>query len=249
MLSRPVLKIVLLGIAAFVVALIVMWPAKWTASALPPNLRCAAWSGSIWNGMCSGVEWQNPTSPLRLERVQWRLRPLALLRARLQADVVVEDPGVLVRGRVTAGAGGRIRVESLEAAGPVDQRVLSSLPSGWSARFEIHEAVIEQARGRLQELHGTFIARDMRDQRGAALGDYELKFAGQSAPFRGQLRDLSGPMQIAATVSIDANRAWRLEGTAALRPGAPATLVRGLDQLASADLNGQRRIAIEGTVD
>ncbi|HXS31491.1 MAG TPA: type II secretion system protein N, partial [Steroidobacteraceae bacterium] len=72
---------------------------------------------------------------------------------------------------------------------------------------------------------------------------------GASAPFKGQLRDLKGPLQLAATITVNADLGWQLDGTASLRAGSPPALARALDQLGGADINGQRRISIAGTFD
>jgi hypothetical protein len=249
-LSRPTVRFLLLGVLAFAITLIALCPARWASSLLPAGVQCAAWSGSIWSGQCDGLRVNSAGSAPVADTLRWTLRPLALLTAHLSADVRVEQAALQAQGRVTAGRGGSLSIEGLEASGLLDKRLLAALPTGWSARFEVKAADIDYAGTQLRKLAGTFTARDLRDQRGTVLGDYQLQFPQQAAaPFNGQLRDLAGPLQLAATVKVDANRSWQLDGTALLRPGAPPVLARALDQLGTADLNGQRRISIAGTVD
>jgi hypothetical protein len=212
-------------------------------------VSCAGWSGSIWNGQCEGLRVAAAGAAPLADTLRWKLSPLALLRARASAEVELEQASVQAQARVTAGRSA-IRVEALNASGLLDKRLLAALPAGWNARFEVRDADIDYSGSVLRQLGGTFTARELHDQRGSVLGDYELKFAPQpTAPFSGELRDLSGPLQLSAIVKVEANRSWQLDGTAVLRPGAPPSLARALDQLGTADLNGQRRISIAGTVD
>jgi len=240
----------LLGLLAFAIALIVMWPARWLAPALPDDMHCADWSGSLWRGQCTGFQWQTGTAALGIETTQWRVHPLALLRGRLQADVELLQTPLQLQGRISSGLGGGVKVEHLNATGVLDRKLLAALPAGWSMHFELKDAGIEYRGGTLHELSGLAIARQLHDAQGNALGDYQLQFEPQpAAPFKGQLRDLAGPLQLAATVTINADRSWQLDGNASLRPGSPQSLARALDQLGGADLNGQRRISIAGTFD
>jgi hypothetical protein len=249
--SRPALRLGLLGVLAFAIALIVLWPARWLAPALPAGMHCADWSGSLWRGQCAGFQWKMAgAAPLNIERTQWRLQPLALLRGRLQADVELVQAPLQAQGRISSGIGGRLKMEHLNASGVLNRKLLAALPAGWSMHFELKDAGIEYLGGALHALSGLAIARELRDAQGNALGDYQLQFAPQpAAPFKGQLRDLAGPLQLAATVTINADRSWQLDGNASLRPGSPPSLARALDQLGGADLNGQRRISIAGTFD
>ena len=48
-------KGLLLGLAAFALALIVVLPARWMGGVLPEGVQCDQWSGSVWRGQCSGL--------------------------------------------------------------------------------------------------------------------------------------------------------------------------------------------------
>ena len=247
--SRPTIRFLLLGVLAFAITLIALCPARWASSLLPAGVQCAAWSGSIWRGQCAGLRVSAAGPNPVADTLRWTVRPLSLLTAHLSADVQLEQAALQAQGRVTAGSGGSLAIEALEASGLLDKRLLAALPSGWSARLEVKAADIDYSGSQLRKLSGTFTARDLRDQRGTVLGDYQLQFPPQAAaPFTGQLRDLAGPLQLAAAVKVEANRSWQLDGTAVVRPGAPPSLARALDQLGTADLNGQRRISIAGTM-
>jgi hypothetical protein len=246
---RP-LRVVLLGVVAFVIALLIVFPAGWLAHALPAGAQCANWSGSLWRGQCSGVTWTAAgRQPVRLDSLSWHVHPLALLRARLQVDTELSGAGVQARGKVSMNRGGLLRVEALSATGQINRSLLGALPAGWNARLEARDVTFELQGRTLQELAGTVIARELTDERGTRLGDYQVQFPPQpNAPFAGTLRDLGGPIELKARLTIKADRGWTLDGAAKLRPGSPPQLAPMLDQFNTADISGQRRILLEGVV-
>src|SRR6187549_3773082 len=62
------LRTILLGLCAFLLALVVVLPVSWVAKLLPAQVQCAGWRGSIWNGQCSGLRLAlSGTTPVKLE--------------------------------------------------------------------------------------------------------------------------------------------------------------------------------------
>lgn len=245
---RLSLRVLLLGLLTFVIALLIVFPANWLRGLLPAGVQCANWTGSLWRGQCNSLTWTVAGQPpLRIDSLTWQVHPLALLRARLQTDAEISGAGVRARGKVLLGRGNLLRIEALSASGQVDRQLLGALPAGWRANFEAHDVVLESRGRTLQQVGGTLTARDLTDERGTRLGDFQLQFAPQaSAPFTGTLHDLGGPIELVAKLVVKADRAWALDGVAALRPGAPPQLARMLDQFNAADISGRRRILLEG---
>ncbi|MFO1503033.1 MAG: type II secretion system protein N [Steroidobacteraceae bacterium] len=255
---RPRLRFILLGLAAFLIALLVVFPAAWIKSFLPAQVRCASLAGSIWRGQCNDLALAQPGKPaLRLDSVNWRLRPLALLQARLRADVAVTGANLAARGELTLRSGGRMHVESLDGSLALDHARLAALPAGWTTQAEARDLSMDVADGRITAVGGALLARQLRDSRGTAFGDFRLQFPRQEAPpFRGTLSDEAaavgaarGPLQLQSQLTVNADMSWQLKGTVMLRPGSPPQLGSALDQLAPVDLNGVRSFSLEGTAD
>jgi hypothetical protein len=242
------LRHLLLGLLAFIAALVVVFPASWIKGALPPQVTCAALSGSLWRGQCAGLAFA-PTAGqhLRVDALDWKLHPLPLLQGRLQADINMTSPDLSARGEVQLGARGQIGVTGLSGRILLDHSRLAALPAGWSAQAEAREFSIGIENGRLTKLGGVLLARQLRDARGTGFGDFRLEFPLQDkAPFRGALGDEGGPMQLQSQLELNADQSWQLRGTIRLRPGSPPGLASALDQLAPADINGVRTFALEG---
>jgi hypothetical protein len=61
------------------------------------------------------------------------------------------------------------------------------------------------------------------------------------------LTDTGGPLEVAADVTISADRRWQLDGLITPRPDASTELRSRLDILAAPDANGAHRLQSEGT--
>jgi hypothetical protein len=245
---RQRLRIIVLGLLAFGIALVVVFPASWLKGALPPQINCATLAGSVWRGQCIALTLTLPGAPpFRLDSFTWKLHPLSLLRGHVQADVDLAGTELAAHANLTWRAGGRIRVANLSGVGTLDHARLTALPVGWSASAEAQDLTFEVASEKLATLSGVLVARQLRDARGTGFGDYRLEFPAPSAPpFRGALTDQGGPLQLQAQLLLNADQSWQLHGTVVLRPDSPPGLASALDQIATADINGRRTFTVEG---
>jgi hypothetical protein len=89
---------------------------------------------------------------------------------------------------------------------------------------------------------------DLRDERGRAMGNYHVSFPPSIAPpYTGRLADLGGPLEIAGTLQLSADRRWSLEGTVRPRAEADAAITRYLQFLGAADAAGRYPLSLTGT--
>ena len=76
------MRAALLGLAAFLVVLLVRLPARWFTPLLPAAAQCQAASGTVWRGACEGLSLSDGKSqPLVLQQLRWNIHPAALFRA------------------------------------------------------------------------------------------------------------------------------------------------------------------------
>lgn len=241
-------KAILLGLAAFLLALVLVLPASWVGRALPEGVTCARWAGSIWRGQCVELTVRDSgTGVMRIDSLRWKLKPLALLRLNLSADFEGGWPKGNARGRIAVTPGGAIRLRELDGDSLLDRTVVRSLPSGWSGRVELRDVEFDWNGGTLGRLGGELLVQDLVDGRGNSLGSYQLQLApGDTPPFTGQLRDTGGPLEVDAQLQLAADRSWTLEGRMRARNAADQALGRKLDMFAAADATGWRRLSAAG---
>jgi hypothetical protein len=241
-------KAILLGLAAFLLALLLVLPARWVDRALPEGVDCARWAGSIWRGQCAGLTVRDSgTGVMRIDSLRWKLQPLALLRLRLSADFEGSWSKGQAQGRIAVAPGGEIRLRELDGASLLDKSVVRSLPAGWSGRIALRAVEFDWNAGTLGRLGGEVLVQDLADGRGNALGSYQLQLApAETPPFTGQLHDTGGPLEVDAQLQLAADRSWTLEGRMRARNAADQAMGRKLDMFAAADATGWRRLSAAG---
>jgi hypothetical protein len=239
----------LLGIAAFLVAMLVVLPARWVGGLVPPIAQCMPWSGTIWRGRCSQLTVRVPgQQPITLAAARWELHPLRLLRARLAADVVLEDPRLEGTGSLEVARNGLLQLRGVAARAQLDPQFPGGLPAGWRGRVEIEALDLDWQVDQLRRLQGELRFLDLKDEQGRDVGSFQASFpAASGPPFTGQLTDLGGPLEVRATVALTVERNWSLNGTVKVRDGQDSGLRRYLEALGAPDAAGRYPLSATGT--
>lgn len=247
--SRRVVGWTLLGLLAFGAALLVRLPASWLGSMLPAGVSCGAFGGTIWQGSCAAAAVVlSPSRTLVFDRVDWQLEPLALLRARLAAQVTLQQRGGEASGRLLLSASGDFDAADVTGRIPVDGQLLPMLPADWRGELAADGLHFARSGGAISRLQGAASLLDLRDAAGNALGSYSLRFAEASGPppFSGELRDEGGPLGVQAAARVEASGAWQLDGRVTPRAQAAPGLVRQLSMLGPSAPDGSYPFSIAG---
>jgi hypothetical protein len=242
-------RLLLLGLVAFLVALLVVLPARWVGGLLPPGVQCAEWRGTLWHGSCAQLAVAVPGHPpVMIESTSWKLHPLSLLRGRLSADIALVDARGDATGQVQMTRSGELVLRETSARIQLDPQFSGGLPSGWSGRVEMQQVELDWQANRVKRLGGDFRFSDLKDQNARAVGSYQLVFPLSSTPpFTGQLNDLGGPLAVQASVGLGEDRSWSLNGTVAVRQGGDTSFRRYLEILGAPDAAGRYPLTASGT--
>jgi general secretion pathway protein N len=237
-----------LGVLAFVAALVAVLPVRWLSFLLPDQLHCGSLQGSLWNGSCNEVSLRDGSGPpLTLQTLRWKLHPAALLRLTISADVSAKQQLGQLQASLSMHRE-RISLEHLSASGTLDHSLLPVLPVGWSGRLEARDVTLVLDADKLLTLRGAASLHELNDGRGVPYGNYVLEFPPQpNAPFAGQLRDQGGPLDLAARVTVNGDRSWQVDGTITARSGAPVAVQERLRALGTMDAAGKYPLSAAGT--
>lgn len=241
-------KAVVLGLAAFLLALLIVLPASWVGAALPAGIQCGQWGGSIWRGQCRDLSLSDGDKVvMRLASLDWKLQPTALLRLSLAAEFRSSWPQGDARGRVRLRPGGLIVLRDMAGRSQLDRRFFGALPDGWQGHIDIRQFELDWNRGTIGHLGGELVISDLVDRRGVPLGGYQLAFpASSTEPYTGELRDTGGPVEVKAQLQFTADQSWTLEGQMRARNPADTQMAQALDMLSSPDASGWRRLSAAG---
>lgn len=239
-----------LAVLAFIAVLFLRLPLTWVLPLLPGTLKCDSPSGSAWQGRCGNFSVNARGGPLPIGPVSWNLRRSSLLRARLAGTLQVDGPQLRGHAAFEAGLGGTFSVRDLDAAAPLDRRLLGMVPSNWTGHLTLKFPEVEMKSGSLQQLRGTVEAHDVVAQgpRPDQFGSYSLTFAGNDGSdlHRGVLRDMEGPLELGGSIELRSNLDWQITALVKARPSATPQLSRLLEFLGPPDVEGRRRFSAEG---
>lgn len=242
-------RVLLLGLLAFLLALLVVLPARWVGGMLPRDVQCTQWRGTLWRGSCDHLAVGVPGHPpVTIESTSWKLHPLPLLRGRLAADIALADARGDATGQVQMTRSGQLVLHGASARILLDPQFSGGLPAGWRGRVEMQQVELDWQANQVHMLGGEFRFLDLRDQNGREMGNYQLLFPlSSTAPFNGQLSDQGGPLDVKAAVGLGADRSWSINGTVAVRDGGDAGFRRYLEVLGAADASGRYPLTATGT--
>lgn len=247
--TRPRL-LVALGLGAFVLMLLVTLPAQVVFGQLGKvGIDATGVSGSVWNGQAAMIRIRQ----VPLGQLAWDVHVLKLLTGRASATVALKQANAFVEGDVSATPGGRIALTDVSASWPLDGLAAAGLPAGWkgTANARLTEVVVED--GLPVALSGTIDLMNVVGpaNRPAALGSYRATFPSAAANagdgIAADLKDLDGPIALAATLRVQRDRSYLIDGQIATRPEAPAQVVSALQYLGEADAAGRRPFSLSGT--
>jgi len=225
----------LAGALVFCLALVTAAPARLLSFALGPvGASVQGLEGTVWSGQARTLA----VLGLRLEQVQWQLRPARLLRGELAADVEATLPGGFLRGQLFRQLGGASGARNLEGGAPLrwlapGSAAMTGGDTQLSVRLdalELKDGWIRTAVGSLDLGQVTLPIPTLRGKVGP--GSYGVSFTARDQPPEqpviGAIRDLGGPLEVSGELQLRPPREYVLNGTLKPRPDTPAELTSAL---------------------
>jgi hypothetical protein len=238
------------GIAAFLIFLTALVPARLLTRVAPPGIAAAGLDGTIWSGRASSVRLQGRD----LGAASWSCSPWRLLILEWSCRMAMQPVG----GQLSVALSGAFDSDEIEARdlrGNLPITLLENVvtPAGWTGRLDLEVANAIIAGGLPQDAQGSIIVRNLKapGSGGAMLGDFELTIgegAVGSAGLTGRLNDLGGPLQVRGTIELKRDRSYLVSGEVAPGPGAGSAIFETLAILGPADGAGRRPFSLEGTL-
>jgi len=235
----------LLFVALLLLTVVVRLPAGWAVSALPAGIECAQPQGTIWRGGCGVLR----RGALQLGPVQWQWQPWRILRGELAAQLRSADPRLQGQLQLARSFGGQLSLREIRLSAVLDDSLLPAVAANWSGSLQLALPHLRLQGYRLLGIEGVITVQQLRQRRPALeFGSYELRFPASADSSRsvGQLRDLSGPLSVAGTLSVDGNRQYEVDGTVLARADVAPELLRVIEILGPPDSSGRRPFSLAG---
>ena len=238
-------RLILAGIATFVIGLIITFPARvaylWFA---PAELKLSGISGSIWRGNAA----QGTAAGVYLADVHWSFRPLGLLSGRLEFASNSKLASGFFDANVAVGIGGSLTLSDVAGALTLDTLAgvlpLTGIEGDVSLQFEklvVENGVPVEATGTLNIAN--LVSRYLSPTR---LGDYKAEFQTQEDGISASVESIRGVLELDGTIRLSRDRSYQFTGKVAANSTAPINIAQQLQLLGSPDSEGMRDFRIEG---
>nr|WP_298727521.1 type II secretion system protein N [uncultured Steroidobacter sp.] len=243
--------LVALGVGAFLIFALVTLPASivtsWLASS---GIYAGGVSGTVWNGRAQVLQIQGAN----VGGVEWKLHPLALLTAHVNADVKVNRIDGFAQSKLSVSPTGTINFKALTASFPLSALPATVIPGGWAGTVNGRFQELTLENGWPTEVNGTLEVMDLNGpaRHPTKAGSYRILFdpaASTADVLKGAISDVGdGPLQLNGTLQLKPDRSYLLETLVAARPDAPRDLIQMLEFLGPPDAQGRRPYTTEGTL-
>lgn len=247
----------LVALVAWVFFLVWYWPAGMAVGMserqgwLPPGAEWGTVTGSIWSGAINSPAWQG----WEAEELAWSVTPARLLRGEMGLAFRLNDEGGRVHGQAWLNPSGatlrdvRVELDGATLAERLGEGAMGPVALGGTFRGEVREAALTPE-GQLRHLDARMAWHDaaVDAPMAMALGDLSGDFAGADGQIEGQLQDHGGPLRLEATVSIDPNMRWQMEGHLGAREIAEDALPQALEMTGQRNADGLYPVQLQGQV-
>jgi general secretion pathway protein N len=238
-------RLITAGLATFVVALIIFFPARvayrWFA---PETISLAGIGGSLWNGTAR----EGQANGIYLRDIAWRIQPLKLLTGKLGIAVEATPPSGFVDANVALGLTGTVTLTGVKASmtlQSLQQAIgMTGLSGTVNAQFErlVIEAGLPIAADGVVEVADLLAPPVSR----TSIGGYRAEFFTQESGVMASVEDTDGVIDLAGSLQISSDRSYQFIAQLAPKNNTPANVRQQMQFLGSANERGQHELRLEG---
>ena len=237
--------LLLAAVVTVMAGLVLTFPARIAYQwASPPDLALSGLHGTVWSGKADAAM----AKGVYLEDLSWRIKPLKLFTGKAMYHVAATPVSGFVEADLGLGIGGTLTLENLAAslplqllAGPLNMRGLQGSASFQFERIALKGDLPVAADGSL-EVRGLLAPRISREP----IGGYRVEFFSEDDGIGASVEDTDGVVDIAGSLKINSDRAYRFIAQVIAKPDAPDRLKTQMQYLPPANDRGQQELRIEG---
>lgn len=240
-------RLVLPGVATFVVGVIAIFPARvayhWFA---PATVQLAGIGGSVWSGSAREMT----VGGIYLRDLEWRLRPASFFTGRLGFRLEASPSSGFLETELALTPAGSIIVGNLKAsvrlqmfAQLLNMPGLSGNASLEFERLRLDDGLPVEARGTVAVAGLTAPLIDP-----APIGAYRMEFVSNESGVVASVEDTAGVFDLAGSLTIAADRRYEFLGLVAANDRTSEKLRGQLRFLGSPNERGQHEIRLEGVL-
>lgn len=204
---RRVTALAVLGVAAYLLFLVALVPARFVVAriALPAGLALDNVDGTVWSGHAT-ASWSAGGATLVLDTVRWHWRPLALMSARFAYDVEARAKGIDARARLARGVTSTV-VEDLDLRADANA-IAAAIPlaSAWQPAGRVavtSPSLAWNGRDLLGQAQAQWSDAALAISAVRPLGTYVLRLEGAGGPARITLATTQGALRLSGDGTLE----------------------------------------------
>lgn len=238
-------RLVVAGIAVFLLVLLVSFPAQvaynWFA---PQEIQLSGISGSVWNGSAT----EGLASGAYLRDLRWRIRPGALLTGAIAFDASASPGSGVLDTQVAARLDGSLSLTNLRGNVPLDVVHQSFQQGGIRGDLILEFENLTIRDGMPVVAIGSVTVADFFAPvlSASRIGDFRADFQSTTDEITGDVQDISGVLDVEGTITLTPDRSYIFTGEVAPTAETPPSILNQLQFLGSADARGRRMFRFEG---
>lgn len=235
------------GLIVFLGVLIVTFPARvaynWFA---PADMQFNGISGSVWNG--TAVE--GLAAGAYIQDISWRLKPASIFSGKLAFATSSRPASGTLNSDIAVSFDGSLTLSNVSGSVPLDLVHPAFQQNGISGDVSLNFETLLIQNGVPVEAEGSVTVANFFSPvlSAVSVGDFKAEFRTGNGNITGSVDDLSGVLDVSATITILPDRSYQLIGEVAARPGAPPSITQQLQYLGSPDERGFRPFRFEGSL-
>lgn len=212
-----------------------------------PGLSVAHIEGSAIAGQAGDVQ----LGERSIGTLRWQLRPLGLLRGKLEYHLYMREPDVAVDAIASIGWDRQLRLYDVSGSLPLPKAISLAgrppPPLNGELQLAIDELLLDR-RGKPQAARGMVQLRDAHTSFGRTLqlGDVALRLSTEDTVIRGDFKDAGGPLELIGFLTLDSNNIYHFNSQVGLRDTDSQDLRQALNLLGRPDSDGRWRLQRSG---
>lgn len=241
------LKLLALGVVAFIVSLMVTAPAHLAADFLPAGVEAAGLQGTLLHGEARRLRVRG----FDLGAVTWDLQPLYLLLGRVQSGVTLAHPDLRGQGTAAVGLGG---IQLIDTQLTSNTRLLAPYLSNYGVtadgRFEADIESLRLNDAGPQAANGIVVWREARLESPAqiSLGDVNITLSQEDDVAIADIKNTGNELRAMGEAHVQPE--WKYDARLKLEPTSdtPETVRDSLPLLGKPDARGAITLIQQGTL-
>jgi len=256
-----VVRLILLGLLAYVISVIFLFPAAPIVERVKPNLQpvqLAGVSGKLFNGKVANVNYADDLLPLTFQNVTWKLAPGTLLKGGTGVNVTYEGYGGGGSGQVSRQFSGDLSVSDFDftAVAKELEPLLPAPIATFAGNIVGKINTVELVNQQLSKFEGD-ITWDKAvvntviygPEITANLGKFDINVApGDNATHVVKLVSAGGDLSLDGDVTIAPNGDYRTNLLLTPAANAPRELTDVLQRMTRPDGGGRYRVQHNGNI-